>query len=242
MNIKKLFASLLAFVLACNLSTVSAADKAPKQNNQPAASPTPVVMNKPVIKKQEDRYGVVGDFVSLDKVGFTQPMYSGPASLNGLGMKTAGELGIAGNLYYNEYENTARLVRLHPSAPVYYDTGSFEPLYLGGCIRDGKTFANRLKLAEQKTATKPVSVAAPQPAQVSVPAATPVALEKKGTAGPVYEVEFKTAKSQVVVVPSSRLLPTVAVVDVPKPRVSANGRPLNTDPTLTPADGYPETQ
>lgn len=243
MNFNSFFATVLVLcALACNFSTVSAAQPT-KPNNQPTSAVTPTV------QKQEVRYQVAGGFVKLDKVGFTQPIYSGTASLNGLGMKTAGELGIAGKLVYNEYEHTARLVKLHPLAPVYYDTGSFEPLYLGGCHRDGKPWANRLKLVEQPTATPapivaPVAVATPTPVPVVAPrpASTPVVQTSSGSAGPVYGVEFKTSKSQVVVVPASKLLPIVAVVDIPKPRVSANGRPLTTDPTLTPADGYPLTQ
>ncbi len=233
MNIQKLFALVLAFVLACNISTVSAADKAPKQNNQPAASPTPVAMNKPAVKKQEDRYSVVGEFVKLDKVGFTQPKYTGPATLNGLGLKSASELGIAGKSIYNEYERSARVVVLAPSAKVYYDTGSLEPLYLEGCMIDGKTSANRIKLLQpiQKAPEpkpEPVAVVTstptPEPKPVVVSKTTTNFVADKETR---YDVRFESGRGKIALIPAIEVDETAVVVDIPKPTVRANGRVMS---------------
>lgn len=236
MNIKKLFASVLAFVLACNFAMVSAAEPT-KQNNQPVASPTPVVMNKPV-KKQDDRYEVVGGYVKLQDVGFSQPKYTGPATVNRLGLKTAGELGLTGKLVYNEYEHSARTVYLSASAQVYYDTASMEPLYLAGCFDNGKPFANRLKLVQQQTPVvlvpQPTPVAVIKPPSSEVQYQKPAIVQKKNDTG--YEVEFKEAKGKVVIIPAVRLLPQVGVVDIPQPNVRANGQPLAMSPRLAPAD------
>ncbi len=243
MNLHKSFALVLTlFALVCNPSKTFSAETPKKSNNQPSATPVPVKKALPV----ETRYRATADFVSLERAGFTQSKYSGPATLNGLGLKSASELGIAGKSIYNEYERSARVVVLAPSAQVYYDTGSLEPLYLAGCMIDGKPSANRIRLLEplQKVPEeKPVPVATPAPTPVITATpepkkVAPVVKVKQADSG--YDPEFYSARGRVAVVPAVRLLTRAAIVDIPIPTPSANGRPLDGQPLGNPNQGNPQ--
>jgi len=216
MNLKNSIALVSAFfVLACN-PNVSAADKAQKQKNQPAqpaviktASAVAENPAKTVQKTVEARYQTAtAGYVSLEKVGFTQPKYTGSATVNGLGLKTAAELGLAGTQVYNEYEHSARIVTLSPLAKIYHDTASMEPVYLDGCMRGGKPFANRLKLVEpmKKAEPTPITVTAPIPKPVVYvrPETVVVAnVQEKDIVVPIYSPHYEVTvhRQNIVYVP-----------------------------------------
>lgn len=223
MNLYKSFALVLAlFALACNFSTTAFAANAQESNNQPS----------------EGRYLSTGDYTPIDKVGYKQPIFVGKDTLNGLGLKSAKELGIAGKKFYNEQEKSARVIILNPDAMVYYDTGSLEPMYLAGCLRDGKPFANRIKPLEplQKAPEPkpvPVAVVTPTPAPVltPTPAPKPVVVSKPTTnfvdKETGYDVRFEGGKGKIAVIPAIEVDETAVVVDIPKPTVRANGRVMS---------------
>jgi hypothetical protein len=243
MNIKNLFAMVLAlFALTCNLSTTFAADTSKKSNNQPKSvvkKAIPVVKKAVPVKsaatakvtKTETRYRATSEFTTLEKVGFTQPQYKGPATLNGLGLKSAAELGLDGKKVYNEYENSARIVILSPFAKVYYDTGSLEPLYLAGCLRDGKSFANRIKLLEPVKAPEVKSVQTPTPVPVIVSVPLPekpfvyqlpkvvetVVVQEKDIVVPVYYPKYEVVvhKQNIVYQNEPQVIP-VQVYEQPR--------------------------
>lgn len=95
------------------------------------------------------RYTAAQNFeVKTSRAVFTQPPYNGDSRmLDGYGKAAARELGLAGREVWNEYpQEGAVKVTLAPNAELYYDTASREPLYLGGCLRKGKSWVNRVKL------------------------------------------------------------------------------------------------
>ena len=245
MNIKNSSALVLAlFALVCNLSTTFVAN-AQESNNQPTQTAKSVVKKAVPVKtatpvkvnKAENRYRATPEFVSVEKAGFTQPKYTGPATLNGLGLKSAEELGVTGKITYNEYEQSARVVVLSPLAMLYYDTASLEPLYLAGCLRDGKPYANRIKLLEPVKAPEPKPVPVATPASTPVVSATPepkpvpVVKAPHREMAPVaeemtshYVVDQYSDNGKINVVSATDLFPTLVVVDVPQPNVRVNGR------------------
>ncbi len=126
---------------------------------------------------------------------FTQPQYTGPSSLDGLGKKTAGELGLTGKRVYNEYPKGPVLVTLSASAVIYYDTASLEPLYLDGCIVNGKSRPNRLKLEDVVVVEKVRTVEVPGPTitkTVEVPGPTVT----NTVAGPCVPGEAQTTNER----------------------------------------------
>ena len=270
MNYQKSFALVLALLaLVCNFnSTAFAADTSKKSNNKPEAVSPTVKRAELVVKKTElaksatsakttkteTRYRSTSEFVPVEKVGFTQPKYVGPETLNGLGLKSAAELGHKGKKIFNEWDSSARIVILDPLAQIYYDTASMEPLYLFGCLRDGKPYANRIKLLEPlekapepTPSPTPTVTPAPTPVVQVTPAPTPTVTPtlpydenqgvrevriKKPTTNFVdeveagYDVRFEGGKGNIAVVPAIEVDQTIVVVDVPKPTIRANGRKM----------------
>lgn len=115
------------------------------------------------------------------------PEYKGPDSLEGLGLKTAAELGLTGEEFWNEYPKGPRLVKLHATAKIYYDTGSMQPYYLDGCIVNGKPRPNRLiavkvviekekivEVEKEKIVEKRVEVPVDRIVKVDVPVDRPI--------------------------------------------------------------------
>lgn len=242
---------LALFALACNLSTTFAAS-AEESNNQPKQSAEPVIKKAEFVKaaapvvavkktepvktevsvqktKIDNRYRETPEFTTLEKAGFTQSKYKGPETINGLGLKTAAELGLDGKKVYNEYERSARIVILSPFAKIYYDTGSFEPVYLYGCLRDGKPFANRIKLLEPlkkapEVVTVPAAVPVEKPLVYQLPKdSATVVVQEKDILVPIYYPKYAVTvhKQNIVYQPEPRVIP-VQVYERPRMIVSRN--------------------
>jgi uncharacterized repeat protein (TIGR01451 family) len=144
------------------------------------------------------RYARTGERHSLTVFG-SLPRYNGnPSMLDGLGKKTAGELGLAGKTYWNEYPTYAEKVILHASAIVRYDSANPTiALYLDDCRWYNKKkkawvyHPNRLKeistpavpIAPQVTTTTlAVTKAVSSPsAQVNVPVQYTITVTNTGT-------------------------------------------------------------
>jgi hypothetical protein len=95
---------------------------------------------------------------------FRHRPYTGPECLEGLGRKSARELGWTGRRVYNEMLHGAEVVILSGDAIVYYDTASMEPVYLEGCFRSGRPYKNRLAFVpEERRVEAPPQTYVPTP-------------------------------------------------------------------------------
>lgn len=107
------------------------------------------------------RYTTAPDFQIKVGVVFTQFDYKFESRMpQGFGKKTARELGADGRKFWNDYPGEgAALVVMHADTLLIYDTVSLVPLYVTGCIREGKEGGiNRIK-----EETPPTPVAAKPP-------------------------------------------------------------------------------
>ena len=215
----------LAFMLACNFTTFTA--NAQQSNNQPKAVVVPLNM------QDSDRYVVAKPYKFHSLVEFKQPIYAGPETIKNLVVKTAQEIGLEKALVVNEATHVGVEVIVGSAGKFLVDKEFGIPLYMVGCKdRNGKPFYNRITVLK-KVESKPVvvveTVPVATPAQKEIP--TEVRYEKPKTVSlksdSGYNIDQKSAKGNIVIVPAIRLLPTVAVVDVPVPDLSANGRSLN---------------
>jgi hypothetical protein len=118
------------------------------------------------------RYTITGNEI------YHQPQYTGPATVDGLGLKSAGELGLTGKRAYNEFPSGPKLITLSAQAMIFYDTGSMEPLYLDNCRVNGKYRPNRIKLEEVVTVEKEKIVTQKEIVKVEVPVEKIVTVQK----------------------------------------------------------------
>lgn len=88
---------------------------------------------------------------------FSHPEYTGEIKmLEGFGKATAEELELSGREVWNEYPGQGAVkVKLNPKAVLFYETASRQPMYLDGCLRQGKPWVNRVKLIEEETLAEP---------------------------------------------------------------------------------------
>jgi hypothetical protein len=93
------------------------------------------------------RYTAADDFRVDSSVTFSQPDYKFESRLpEGFGRATAFELGVSGQKFWNEYPGIGgALVVMNPNTVLIYDTVNRIPMYVTGCIREGKKGMNRIK-------------------------------------------------------------------------------------------------
>lgn len=139
------------------------------------------------------RYTAARDFLVDPTVEFSQPDYKFESALpQGFGKATAEDLGMAGVEFWNEYPGIGGVwVAASPKAEFFYDTVSRMPLYIAGCIREGKKNGlNRVKLVVPSP--PPPAPEAPPP---SPPSLTAVCSVDKGTVRVGEQIKFTSLPS-----------------------------------------------
>lgn len=88
---------------------------------------------------------------------FTLPQYdpTNPNFFDGYSAKTAEELGLVGEVFWNEFDNRAEKGFLAEGAVIRFKNGfQWNEAYLEGCLKGGKPFFNRVLFPNKEIATK----------------------------------------------------------------------------------------
>lgn len=111
------------------------------------------------LKAQSDprglnRYHLTGEQSELDEV-FTLPAYDYSEDFfDGFNSKTATELGLVGEVFYNEFGDHAEKGILDAGAVIRFKNGfQWQEAYLEGCVKGGKPYFNRVFFPNKKIAS-----------------------------------------------------------------------------------------
>ncbi|HZS43217.1 MAG TPA: hypothetical protein VFA52_03315 [Candidatus Paceibacterota bacterium] len=137
--------------LQAELDRLSAEQNDSSENMTIATVTTTRDSHRPKPDVSRGRYGTPQGYAPLSVFKGRHP-YTGPECLEGLGYKSAAELGWTGRLVYNQMLHKAEIVPLSASAMIYYDTATKQPIYIDGCMRNGKAYKNMIAFVEEQPA------------------------------------------------------------------------------------------